>query len=124
MENDFINVPKLVMLTSNKPETNIKVNKLNASVINSIYFWEKYHKINSFIENNQYKIYTIEVPFCIEDYYKLKLNNRIIDTDGITEGEIISVKWNVYNQTANINYKLKKQYTNNLKETTILSDGR
>ena len=111
--------------------------------------WNNFHLINSFIEddnrtvttvlgipfvsqgvaleqvNNQKKVYSVSnIPFCIEDYNLVKDNSQIFDSDGVTKGEIVSLKWNVFSQTADITFKVKEKYTNNLKLTKILSDGQ
>lgn len=133
IENDFIQVPKLVLLNTDRgkvtPEL-VRVQDKNNEIINANYLWENFHSINSFAykntgEHNQYKIYTLsDIPFCIADYNKVKNNNLILDSDGITKAEVISLKWNIYRQTAEINYKVKELYTTNLKEDKIFSDGR
>lgn len=124
-----------------------RVNLYNRNLLNAPFLWHKFHVINSFIEddatsirisgrniqiantwektNNQKKIYDIvNVPFCYEDYLKVKNSSEILDSDGITIAEVVSLKWNVYNQTADITYKVKSKYTDNLKITKIYSDGR
>ena len=69
---------------------------------------------------NQYKIYEVSsVPFCFEDYEKVRNNNKIID--GEKEGIIDSLTWNIYNQTADIKFRINEIYTKNLKTKVITS---
>lgn len=96
--------------------------------IGSKNLYQKFHYINSFVptdvsdtdENpltpqlhNQWKLYEFEnVPFCIEDYLKVKNNNNIIFVDKV--GRIESLEWDVYNQTAKISFRINELWTNNL----------
>jgi len=91
--------------------------------------FEKFHYINSFVPtdvadtddnpltpqlHNQWKLYEFEnVPFCYEDYLKVKSNNNIIFADKV--GRIESLEWDVYNQTAKISFRVNELWTANLK---------
>jgi hypothetical protein len=134
-----INTPKLVAtlpkFTSQKfvddggSQNSKKGYKPSASqndLLNSEYLYDNFYSIDSFVGDspNQYKIYTIEkIPFCIDDYNKVKENNLIKDFDG-TEAEVISLKWNIYDGTASITFKTKYKYTDNLQIEKVISDGR
>jgi hypothetical protein len=131
MENDFINIPKMVLVQ--KSGGFYKISKSNQSLINAEFLWEKYHYKNSFIEDtdvpnathNQYKIYSLtDIPFCKDDYDLVRASNIIKLPDGITEGELVSLKWNIYDQKADITYKVKDKYTENLNILKVYSDGR
>ena len=88
--------------------------------------WNKYHSINSFVPNtngsttdlsdskhNQWVLYDFEnVPFCMEDYLKVKSNNNITFAGKV--GRIESLEWDVYNQKANISFRVNELWTNNL----------
>ena len=88
--------------------------------------WEQYHSINSFVPNtngsttdlsdskhNQWILYDFEnVPFCMEDYLKVKSNNNITFAGKV--GRIESLEWDVYNQKANISFRVNELWTNNL----------
>jgi hypothetical protein len=91
--------------------------------------WDKYHYINSFVPtdvadtddnpltpqlHNQWKLYEFDnVPFCYEDYLKVKGNNNITFAGEI--GRIESLEWDVYNQTAKISFRVNELWTANLK---------
>lgn len=131
MENDFVNIPKLIMIDDSSGKN--KIHSKNDFYINAIHLWNEFHYINSFVEDtdlgssehNQKKLYTLtNVPFCYEDYQKVRNSNKVREADGITEGELVSLKWNIYDQKADITYKVPEKYTNNLELTKILSDGR
>jgi len=131
MERDFVSVPKMLLMrdTFREYDNNkiLKLDKLNDSVINSLYLYDNFHYVNGFVgaDHNQRKIYTLEnVPFCIDDYRKVRNSNIVLDSDGVTEATITSLKWNVYDQKATITYRIKEKYTENLKVDKIETDGR
>ena len=134
MENDFIEVTKNVILDVNDDPRYTKVNKntdyLDIIFTNSLYLYQRYHFINSFVPSvtkpnaNQYKLFDkVNVPFCFNDYKLIKDSNYLQD-DEQRNGEVISLKWNVEQQTASINYKVNELYTNRLKETKITPNGK
>ena len=53
------------------------------------------------------------VPFCYEDYLKVKSNNNITFAGQV--GLIESLEWDVYNQTAKISFRINELWTANLK---------
>ena len=109
LENDSVSVPKLLLMEATyktwKSEAFVKLDIRNDDIVNSSYLWYNYHNINTFVgsNHNQHKIYELDnVPFCYDDYKKIKDNNIVYDSDGITKATIISVKWNIYSQTASM----------------------
>lgn len=118
LENDLVSSPKIFLLDQRANDRYNKPSSNNSSVVNATYLWKNYHYIDSFDRvvypnTNQYKIYEVEnVPFCFEDYLKVRQNNRIFD-NGKT-GVIDSLSWNIFEQTANIRYRINEIYTNNL----------
>ena len=130
LENDFVQKPKLVMLDTTLTTTDpfsIKVNKQNEEFLSAEYLWDNFHFINSFVgdNHNQGKIFTTPpINFCLEDYNKVRTNNIIFDSDGVTKVEVKSLKWNIYEQEAEITYKVPVKWTDNLKERKVINDGR
>jgi hypothetical protein len=140
MATDFVSTPKLVMMQYDyenwQDKILVRLSPKNDQVLDARNIYNNFHSVNSFIgqrdnngqltgKHNQYKEYSLdEIPFCIEDYVKIRANNRILDADGITPAEVISLKWNVYKQTASITFRVNERYTTNLTETLIDSDGR
>jgi len=130
MENDFVSVPKDLILsvnTTSDRSTNIAIT--NESKNNSLTLYKDFHAINSFLPTslkptgNQYEIHEVEgVPFCFDDYQLVKDSNYMKDDIG-RDGEILSLNWNVRKLTASANYKVKQLWTNNLKENKITPDG-
>ena len=108
-----------------KDEAFVKLDTRNAQVINAVNFYDNFYDIDNFtgINPNQYKIWEVEVPFCIDDYNKIKSNKFVFDSEG-KNAEIISAKWNIYRQTAVINYRVREKYTDNLKRDIIISNGK
>lgn len=72
---------------------------------------------------NQYLTYKDQViPLCCDDYVSIKENNVITLQDGFTKARVDSIKWNPFKSMATIDYRINKQYTNNL-NTTFVIDG-
>ena len=53
------------------------------------------------------------VPFTLQDFVMVKENNRIFDVNGNT-AKIENLKWNPWDNLAEIEYRINKKYTNNL----------
>jgi hypothetical protein len=92
--------------------------------LKALELWD-FHLINSFVPNfdpitnqivhNQFKVYkNVTIPFCVEDWNALTNNNKFIAPDG-SIGEISDIEWDIYNEKATINYKIKYLYSTNLK---------
>tara|TARA_R110000824_G_scaffold399673_1_gene605457 strand:- start:1392 stop:3506 length:2115 start_codon:yes stop_codon:yes gene_type:complete len=172
IENDFINVPKIIKLNtvaeqSTPPvitgtvlgfqfsfseylefganvlysDIDYKANILNvdnATILSAENIYKKFHYINSFVPtdvsdtddnpltpqlHNQWKLYEFEnVPFCFEDYLKVKNDNKIIFVDkfGLVEG----IEWNIFNETAKITFRVNELYTLNLENVELIPLGR
>ena len=117
MENDWIEQQKIGISS-------------DQTYINSEYLNRKYHYLRSFVPRNklpaanQYKIRNaVGVPFCWDDYILLK-NNSFLQSDEGVDSKLISAKWNVRNQIAEIDYKSNELYTNNIKEKIITPNGK
>ena len=130
MENDFIDVPKMVILSVNSNARNTTIADTDETKTNSLYLYNNYHFINSFVPSNekpnanQYKLYEVSgVPFCFDEYELLRTSNYL-QNDEQKDGELLSLKWNVEEQTATINYKINELYTNKLREQKITPDGK
>lgn len=172
LENDFINVPKIIKVNtvaeqSTPPvitgtvlgfqfsfseylefganvlysDIDYKANILNvdnATILSAENIYKKFHYINSFVPtnvadtddnpltpqlHNQWKLYEFEnVPFCFEDYLKVKNDNKIIFVDkfGLVEG----IEWNIFNETAKITFRVNELYTLNLENVELIPLGR
>ena len=172
LENDFINVPKIIkvntvaeqstppVITGNVlgfefsfseylefggnvvySDIDYKANILNvdnATILSAENIYKKFHYINSFVPtdvsdtddnpltpqlHNQWKLYEFEnVPFCFEDYLKVKNDNKIIFVDkfGLVEG----IEWNIFNETAKITFRVNELYTLNLENVELIPLGR
>ncbi|MFZ9845351.1 MAG: hypothetical protein ACO3EW_05195, partial [Candidatus Nanopelagicaceae bacterium] len=115
LENDFVDVPKIFIINEGAiPRKTDVVETFNAK-----YVWENYKYIDSFMpiggKHNQYILKQHDkVPFCFDDYEKVKLDNRILTNFGEV-ALVDSLEWDVYNQNAAIKYRVNKQYYNNFK---------
>lgn len=132
-------IPYIELLTGQTISGNPIGNRLVANhsrEIGAKTLWEKYHSINSFVPNtegdpddtsnpkhNQWKLYEFEnVPFCYEDYIKVKNNNNITFVGKV--GRVESLEWDIYNQKANISFRVNELWTANLKLTSNEPIGR
>lgn len=123
LEFDNYNVPKIFLLVENSNPRLSKIKTDNRDLVNARYLWENYHITNSFApydgnpNGNQWIRYKLtNVPFCFDDFDKVKNNNTIFDEQG-REAKVEKLEWNVWSQTANIEYRVNKKYTSNLKVT-------
>ena len=131
MENDIIDVPKLVIIDENITiPSNTNINANNEAIINTDFLYKNYHYLRNFATtgnyagNNQHKLYSAaNVPFCYDDYQLLKNSNRLQDSEG-RSGELITCSWNVENQTADFEYKINESYTNNISLEIITPNGK
>lgn len=129
LETDQFNIPKAMILAESSQPKFTKLLTNNSTVLSAKSLYNQFHYTNSFIpttdrpNGNQYIIKRFEkVPFCYDDYVKVKKNNYIFTKEG--EAEIISLKWNTYNQYADLDIRINKLYTNNLTKVELEPDGR
>jgi hypothetical protein len=130
IENDIFNVAKIVDLDIQNDAKRTKISSDNVTILSAKYLYDNFYYINGFLPTsdrpnaNQFYLKNYDkVPFIFQDYKKIKKNNRIFTSEG--ESALIdSLKWNPFKQTAQINIRISKLYTNNLRLTTIEPDGR
>ncbi len=130
LQSDQTSMPKIfLIIIGSSPKFN-KIKSSNHDSVNAKYLWDNYHYVNSFLpttdrpNGNQYFIKQADnVPFSLADFLNVKDNNNISNNQGVN-GEIISLKWNPFKQTASINYKINQLYTKNLIEIRLYPDGR
>jgi len=131
MENDFIQVPKNVMIDISSDASNTKISLFDPIFNNSLYLTNNYHVTRSFIPSddfpkaNQYYMYSTEgVPFCINSYNLIK-NSNFMQDDNNRDGKVLKCIWYPDgSQTASIDYKINKLYSTNLKENKITPNGK
>ncbi len=130
IENDIVNIPKIfIMDPGSEPKYN-KIAVLNQFYLSAKYLYEEYHSVSNFLhvqngkQSNQFYLKSFEkVPFTFNDYEKVKNNNAIFTSDN-EPALIDSLKWNIWDQTADIDVRINKPYTNNLKITAYEPDGK
>lgn len=132
---DFVGTDKLILTTTNGFTT--KVTTDNETKLSAETLWNQYHYIESFVPtknnpsgNQKYEYFIETVPFCLEDYYKIRgLNNenegeaKILSPEG-NPARILSLKWNIWDETAQIKYQEERLFTNNLQQTLIINEGQ
>ena len=130
MENDFVDVPKLFLISEASTPSDTKIKSTNDAGINSGYLFANYHKSRTFVNStgkpngNQWKKYKADgIPFTCDDYELLRNNNRLQDADN-RNGTLTTCRWNPEKQTADIDYRINEKYTYNLKLTVITPNGK
>lgn len=129
IEKDSFNVPKLFLITiGNAPKKN-KIHENNATLVTAGNLFNNYYVIDTFLlsnsapNGNQYYLKEVQNhPFLFNDYVNIKENNIIFTPEG-DEALIDSLKWFIFKQTADINFRINKAYTNNLIATYYEPDG-
>jgi len=129
LETDQFNIAKCMILSESSQPKFTKLAISNSSSLTAKALYDGFHYTNSFIPTtdrpnaNQYIIKRYEkVPFCYDDYVNVKKNNYIFTKDGVAE--VMSLKWNTYNQYADLDIRINKLYTNNLTQIELNPDGR
>ena len=108
LSSHFLTFGKVVAMNGSKLAPNQR------QVVNARKFWDQYHSINSAVEN-QFRIFENQpVPMTFEEFCILLENNRAQDEKG-NQYIIERVSYLPYSGRANINYRVKQKYTNNLR---------
>jgi len=117
METDFVQVPKVFFLDSRGKLT-------KQDVLTAANIFRRFHSRRLFDGGKPYQ-YILQsandVPFNFQDFKYFLKNNAIFTRLG--QGEAISVEFNPETQTANIDYKIQLQYTNNIEVKYIEPNG-
>ena len=113
LENDYFQTRKLLRLDGLK---------LNTFQPTAKYIWDNFHKeAVSFVgaNPNQYKIYpSKKIRFKESDYLNVK-NSKFVKTFDNKTAEVINLSWNDWEQTAEIEFKIREVYDTNLIENEI-----
>jgi hypothetical protein len=107
LSNDYFQQPKFLLLEDNL--------KMKASQISAKYLYENFWIVNNFADgSNQYEIFpTQKIRFKESDYLSVK-NNKFVTTFDNQQAEILRLDWNMWEQSAEVEYKVNKKYDNNL----------
>lgn len=111
-------VPKLLMIDSTGHiPTNYR------SLVDAETLYKNYHYTTSFVSNdfneNQYFIYkNVEIPFGFTDFLNC-LNNSWFNTVDGQRGKFDKIEWRFGSDYAIVDYRIRKIYTTNLKETFV-----
>ncbi len=117
LSSHFLTTGKVVSMSGNKLSTNQR------AIVDVRKLWDNYHFINSFAEHkgvhNQWWRYEGQpVPMSIQEFKTLLDNNFATDRAG-NEYLIEKAVFRPYDNTAVIDYRVKRKFTNNLKITLI-----
>lgn len=129
LSSDFIGVQKVLIV-----DTHNRLVSNNSTLTSARYLLDTYHFTNFAMrtkdsngntknDHNQWLTYTDkEVPFCCADYSAV-LENNYIKTYDQKLAKVKSLIWNPYRERARITYRVKEQYTKNLKNSYVI-DGK
>lgn len=116
METDYLHVPKIMKLSGSRLIANQR------NFWSAKYLYDNYHNKGSFVLNNygnQYYIYKgVRVPFGFEEFNQLTQNSYFYNSNGDL-CKLEQISWNVSQDFALIDYRVKKKYTTNLVEDYI-----
>jgi len=145
MENDYNQIPKLVLLDTANPlpihPRAFKLHPDNLNVVNAERFFREFYSIEMFVpnikgvpnsagEHNQMTIIrpalnspeeTNKISFTFAEFKKVLDNNKIFD-DG-DSATLDSLFWNFEDGWIEIQYRKKEIYTNNLELKISIPNG-
>lgn len=120
IEKDLFTVPKLMILNVSSNPKFTKLSSGNLTYLNAKFIYDNFYAASSFMPStnfpngNQFIKKNVKVPFIFTNFEAVKNNNKIYLHDG-TEAWVDSLKWNPWEQTAEMAIRINKLYTNNLK---------
>lgn len=130
IENDNTGIQKIFLMTKGSSAKYNKIHVDNGTYFSAKYLVDNFYYIDLFLptddrpNGNQYLLKTFNnMPFSFDDYEKIKENSSIFTIDG-KEAIIDSIKWNIFKQTADIDFRISQLYTNNLKVNYLEPDGK
>jgi len=135
LTHELTGIPKRILIEGTG--WNVRVTTDNETKLSAENLWNKYHYLESFVPSTlrpagaQRFIYEIPtIPFCLEDYYKVRgITNgtlgepKIISPFGLP-ARILSIKWNIWKDTAYIRYAEERLYTTNIKQELVINTGQ
>ncbi len=129
IEQDNTGKQKLFILDPGTAPKYNKVHSSNETVVNASYLYNNYHFITSFIPSsekpqaNQWWEKDLKgISFTWQNYLEVLENNQCLNASTL-DSEVMYIKWNPFNQTSNIKYRVNQLYSTNFIETKFSSDG-
>lgn len=130
LEFDLFSINKICTIIEGKNDRFNKLHPQNYNYYSARELYNQFHFSESFMPSvarpngNQYYIYNYEkVPFTFDDYEKVKNNNCIFTANG-NHALIDKLKWNIFEQHADMRVRVNKLYTNNLIENYYEPNGQ
>jgi len=98
----------------------VKISTTNDALLTAKTLYLNYHKDSSFVVGeNQWELYRgVTIPFGFSDFIKCK-EYGYFRTESGEEGRFDRISYNFNNDYAIVDYRIRKKYTNNLKEIHI-----
>ncbi len=138
LSTDFISIPKLLVVEDKSngevargvPVYYIHRDNQRADHLgytDAYYLQKRFHSASWAIDtlnntHNQYsKFKNKEIPLCCKDFSNIRLNNILLTYDQ-KPGRFTSLRWNPFNETATVDFRVKEKFTDNLKQS-ITIDG-
>lgn len=116
VSNNNNNIAKLLYVQGSKIPSN------HRDLFSAKNIYEKYYYTKSFVLNNYAGQYVrfegVRIPFGFSDFLKVIENNYIYGKDG-SIGQVEKIDYNISSDVAIVDFRIKKVYTNNLKEVYI-----
>lgn len=127
LEKDLINVPKLALLDVNSDALKTKLSFDNQTKVNAVFLYKQFHEVDSFAPTSKsaqrfvYEYNNVEMR--LRDVINVRDEGAVKLPDG-TIAEVVSCRWNSSTRKATFVVKVKRLFTNNLKEVIIAPSGR
>jgi hypothetical protein len=114
LSQDNISKPKVYIADG------VKISTTNDALLTAKTLYLNYHKDSSFVVGeNQWELYRgVTIPFGFSDFIKCK-EYGYFRTESGEEGRFDRISYNFNNDYAVVDYRIRKKYTNNLKEIHI-----
>lgn len=130
IEYDSFEIDKVAIVDVSSIQKNTKIATDDETYMSAQHLYNLFHFIKSWIPSstkpfaNQVRIKEYKgFPFTFTNYQQVKANSYIYDALGNT-AEIVSIKWNPYNQKADFRIRFPYLITTNLQLISIIPDGK
>ena len=122
LSNDSFSLPKTFIGT--QVGNDWEIDTASEANMSAIGLLNDFHGLELATRGNQYEIYyDKKIPFCCDGFQKVNGKNVFVVPNTTLKGKFDKLKWNLQDDIAeNIDYRIQKNWTNNLHEV-ITIDG-
>lgn len=114
LSNDSFDIQKIFI--GQQSGSNWLVHPNNETIMSASDLMSNFHGKNLLSRGNQWLTYrNKKIPLCIGDFLVIKDRNVFTTADGKT-GKFEKVLWQIYDETATVDYRINENWTNNYKE--------